>query len=227
MTATELIRGIISQVNLTAVFIALLFGPAGTLAWPAGWAFLATFALSSQAMGLWLLRTDPELLKRRMASPVAENQTPRDRAIAVAIFATVALWVAFMGLDGVRLHLSPTPLWAKLLGALMIVLAFWGWAAVLAANRFAAITVGVMPDQQVATRGPYAIVRHPMYALVPLLVIGGALMVGSLWSLVFLVPCEALLAARTLGEEQVLMQGLPGYRDYAAKLRWRLVPGVW
>jgi protein-S-isoprenylcysteine O-methyltransferase Ste14 len=227
MTAAEIVRGIVSQVILTVVFVALLFGPAGTLAWPAGWAFLITFAVSSQAMGLWLLRTDPELLKRRMASPVSSVQTPRDRAIAVMIFILVAVWLAFMGLDGGRLHSSPTPAWAKALGGVMIVLAFVGWAWVLAANRYAAITVGVTEGQQVATRGPYAIVRHPMYALVPLLLIGGGLMVGSLWSLAFLIPCEASLAARTLGEEQVLMQGLPGYADYAAKLRWRLVPGVW
>ena len=227
MTAADIVRGVVSQVILTAVIIALLFGPAGALAWPAGWAFLALFAACSQAMGLWLLRTDPELLKRRMASPISAAQTPRDRAIATAIFVLMALWLAFMGLDGGRLHLAPTALWAKALGAALIAVAFGGWAWVLAANRYAAITVGVMPDQRVATGGPYAIVRHPMYALVPLLLIGGPLMTGSLWSLAFAIPAEALLAARTLGEEQVLMQDLAGYPDYARKLRWRLVPGVW
>jgi protein-S-isoprenylcysteine O-methyltransferase Ste14 len=227
MTAAEIIRGLVSQVILTAVFIALLFGPAGTFAWAPGWAFLALFAVCSQAMGIWLLRTDPELLKRRMASPLASSQTASDRLIAVAVFLLVALWLACMGLDGGRLHLAPTPLWAKAVGAALIVLAFLGWAWVLAANRYAAITVGVMPGQQVATRGPYAIVRHPMYALVPLLLIGGALMTGSLWSLVFLVPAEALLAARTLGEEQLLMRDLAGYPEYAGKVRWRLAPRVW
>jgi protein-S-isoprenylcysteine O-methyltransferase Ste14 len=227
MTAAEIARGLASQVVLTIVFIALLFGPAGTLAWLAGWSFLVLFAVCSQGMGLWLLWTDPELLKRRMASPVAASQTPRDRTIAIAIFVMVALWVAFMGLDGGRLHLSPTPFWANALGAGLIVLAFLGWAWVLAANRYAAITVGVTPGQQVATGGPYAVVRHPMYALVPLLLIGGALMTGSLWSLAVLIPAEALLAARTLGEEQVLMQGLAGYPEYARKVRWRLVPGIW
>jgi protein-S-isoprenylcysteine O-methyltransferase Ste14 len=227
MSAGEIVRGIVSQVILTAVFIGLLFGPAGTLNWPAGWAFLLLFAVCSQGMGLWLLRTDPALLQRRMASPLAQSQTPYDRAIITVILVVVALWVAFMGLDGGRLHLAPTPFWAKALGGALIVLAFLGWTWVLAANRFAAITVGVMPGQQVATRGPYAIVRHPMYALMPLLLIGGPLMTSSLWSLVFLIPAEALLAARTLGEEQLLMRDLAGYAEYAVKVRWRLVPGVW
>jgi protein-S-isoprenylcysteine O-methyltransferase Ste14 len=224
VTAAEIVRGVVSQVILTLVFIALLFGPAGTLAWPAGWAFLLLFAVCSQALGLWLMRTDPALLKSRMASPLGGGQTTRDRRIAIAIFIVMALWVAFMGLDGGRLHLSPTPVWAKALGAAMIVAAFWGWAWVLAANPYAAITVEVTEDQTVATGGPYAIVRHPMYALVPLLLVGGPLIVGSLWSLLVLVAALPLLAARTLGEEAVLMQGLP---DYAAKVRWRLVPGVW
>jgi protein-S-isoprenylcysteine O-methyltransferase Ste14 len=227
VTAAEILRGVAGQVVLTVLFIALLFGPAGTLAWPAGWAFLVVFMVCSQVMGLWLLRTDPELLRRRMASPVASSQTRRDRVIISAILVLVALWVAFMGLTGGRLHLSPTPVWAKALGAVLIVVAFWGWAWVMAANRYAAATVDITPGQQVATRGPYAIVRHPMYALVPLLIIGGPLMVGSLWSLVFLIPTEALLVARIVGEEHVLMQGLPGYADYAAKRRWRLAPGVW
>lgn len=227
MTAAEMLRGVVSQVILTAVFIALLFGPAGTLAWPPGWAFLVLFAVCSQALGIWLLRTDPELLKRRMASPLGGGQTPRDRAIAAAIFVTVAIWLAFLGLDGGRLRLAPTPFWAKALGVALIIAAFWGWARVLAANRYAAITVGVMAGQEVASTGPYAVVRHPMYALTPLLIIGGGLITGSLWSLAFLVPAEALLAARTLGEEQVLMAGLKGYPAYAAKVRWRLIPWVW
>lgn len=227
MTAGAIVKGVVQQVVLTLVFIALLFGPAGTLAWPPGWAFLVLFAICSQALGIWLLRTDPELLKRRMASPLGGGQTPRDRAIAAAIFVTVAIWLAFLGLDGGRLRLAPTPFWAKALGVALIIAAFWGWARVLAANRYAAITVGVMAGQEVASTGPYAVVRHPMYALTPLLIIGGGLITGSLWSLAFLVPAEALLAARTLGEEQVLMAGLKGYPAYAAKVRWRLIPWVW
>lgn len=227
MTAAEMLRGIVAQMILTTVFIALLFGPAGTLGWAPGWAFLVLFAVCSQAMGIWLLRTDPELLKRRMASPLGGGQKPRDRMIAIAIFALVALWLAFMGFDGGRLHSSPTPLIGKALGALLIIAAFWGWARVLAANHYAAITVGVVPGQTVATGGPYAVVRHPMYALVPLLLIGGGLMTGSLWSLVFLIPAEALLVLRTLGEEAVLLQDLQGYTQYAAKVRWRLIPLIW
>lgn len=227
MTAAEIFRGIVAQVILTLVFIALLFGPAGTLAWPPGWAFLILFAVCSQAMGIWLLRTDPELLKRRMTSPLGGGQTARDRGIAIAIFALVALWFAFMGFDGGRLHSSPTPFWGKSLGVALIVAAFWGWVRVLAANHYAAVTIGVVPGQTVATGGPYAVVRHPMYAYVFLLLIGAPLLTGSLWAMLFVIPAGALMAARALGEEALLMRDLPGYPEYAAKVRWRLIPGIW
>ncbi len=75
--------------------------------------------------------------------------------------------------------------------------------------------------------GPYAVVRHPMYAYALLLMIGAPLLLGSLWGLAGLVLFAPLLAARALGEEALLMDGLEGYRDYAAKVRFRLAPGVW
>jgi len=79
----------------------------------------------------------------------------------------------------------------------------------------------------VASTGPYAVVRHPMYACALLFFIGTPLLLGSLWGLLGLVVFVPLLAARALGEEAVLLEGLPGYRDYAAKVRFRLLPGVW
>ena len=75
--------------------------------------------------------------------------------------------------------------------------------------------------------GPYAVVRHPMYAFGLLMAIGSPLLLGSLWGLAGLGLFIPLLAARTLGEEAVLMAGLPGYRDYAAQVHFRLLPGVW
>ena len=75
--------------------------------------------------------------------------------------------------------------------------------------------------------GPYAIVRHPMYAVALCFMVGVSLLLGSIWALVGMVVLMPLLALRVLGEEVMLMDGLPGYRDYAAKVRFRLVPGVW
>jgi protein-S-isoprenylcysteine O-methyltransferase Ste14 len=212
-----------------AIFAGLLFLPAGTLAWPAGWIFLAMFVGCSLALGLWLQRRDPALLEERMKSPFAAGQRPQDRLVMGAILFGMAAWLVLMGLDARRFAWSHVPPWAQWLGAALILAAFIGWAAVLKANSFASVTVRVQHErgQKVISTGPYAVVRHPMYACALLLLIGAPLLLGSLWGLLggaLLVP---LLVVRLRGEEALLDAGLPGYRDYAARVRHRLIPGIW
>ena len=134
-----------------------------------------------------------------------------------------------MALDARRFGWSHTPLWAQMLGAGLIVAAFWGWFRVLRANSFATTTIQLQRErgQTVVTTGPYAVVRHPMYAYDILLLLGAPLLLGSLWGLAALVVFVPLLAARALGEEALLLARLPGYADYARKVRFRLAPGIW
>jgi protein-S-isoprenylcysteine O-methyltransferase Ste14 len=224
-----MLKAIVQNLAFTVLLAVLLFLPAGTLAWPQGWLFLALFVGCSQATGAWLLKTDPALLSERMKSPFSADQRPRDRAIIVAIMVFLCAWIVFMPLDARRFGWSHTPLWAQLIGAVLILGAFWGWVGVLRANSFASVKVRVQQErgQTVISSGPYAVVWHPMYSYVLLLLVGTPLLLGSLWGLLGIVVVMPLLAARTLGEEEVLMDGLPGYRDYAAKVRFRLLPGIW
>jgi protein-S-isoprenylcysteine O-methyltransferase Ste14 len=224
-----MLKAVVQNLTFTVLLGALLFLPAGTLAWPQGWIFLVLFVACSQATGLWLLKTDPALLAERMKSPFSADQRPRDRAIIVVIMVFLCAWLVFMPLDARRFGWSHTPLWAQVIGAVLIVAAFWGWVGVLRANSFASVKVRVQQErgQTVISTGPYAVVRHPMYGYVLPLLVGTPLLLGSLWGLLGIVVVMPLLAARALGEEDVLMDGLPGYRDYAAKVRFRLVPGIW
>jgi protein-S-isoprenylcysteine O-methyltransferase Ste14 len=220
----------IAQSLVFAILLGLLlFLPAGTPAWPQAWVFMALFIGCSEATGLWLLKTDPALLAARMKSPLSADQKPRDRAVIAAILVLLCAWVVFMALDARRFGWSHTPLWAQALGAALILVAFHGWGGVLGANSFAAVTVQLQQErgQTVISTGPYAVVRHPMYAYALLFMLGVPLLLGSLWSLLGLVLFIPLLAARLLGEEAMLRDGLPGYRDYTAKVRFRLLPGVW
>jgi protein-S-isoprenylcysteine O-methyltransferase Ste14 len=207
----------------------LLFLPAGTLAWPQAWVFMALFIGCSEAIGVWLKKTDPDLLAARMKSPISADQKFSDRAVMSAILVVFIGWFGFMAVDARRCGWSHTPLWAQALGAALIVGAFYGWVGVLRANSFAAVTVRLQEErgQTVISTGPYAVVRHPMYAYAVLLMIGAPLLLGSLWGLLGVVLLLPLLAARALGEEVMLLDGLPGYREYAAKVRFRLLPGVW
>ena len=224
-----MLKAIFQNVAFTVLLALLLFLPAGSLAWPQGWVFLALFVGCSQATGFWLLKADPALLAERMKSPFSADQRPRDRVVIAAIVVFLAAWLVFMPLDARRFAWSHTPLWAQVIGAALILGAFRGWVSVLRANSFASAKVRVQQErgQTVISTGPYAIVRHPMYSYVLLLLIGAPLLLGSLWGLLGAVVVMPLLAVRAVGEETVLMDGLLGYREYAAKVRFRLVPGIW
>jgi protein-S-isoprenylcysteine O-methyltransferase Ste14 len=180
-------------------------------------------------MGLWLRWSDPELLAERMKSPLNGDQRPRDRVVTVMVMVWFATWLVVMGLD-VRFGWSGgVPRWAEVVGAVLILTAFWGWVRVLQANRFASVQVRVQAErgQSVASSGPYAVVRHPMYSFALLLMIGTPLLLSSWWGLVGSIVAFPLLAARALGEEAVLITGLTGYREYTEKVRFRLLPWIW
>jgi protein-S-isoprenylcysteine O-methyltransferase Ste14 len=194
MLARMLIQSLIG----VAFFAALLFIPAGGWDWPEGWAYLALFSACSLATGAWLWKTDPDLLAARMQSPLSREQKPRDRAIAIAMLIVFCAWVILIALDAHRFQWSQAPLWAQVVGAALIVWSFWGWTRVLRANSFAATTVRVQSEreQYVISTGPYAVVRHPMYAYAIPFSIGTPLMLGSLWGLLGLVPSPASVARR-------------------------------
>lgn len=224
-----LLKMTLNSLVFAVVLGLLLFLPAGTLGWPQAWVFMALLIGCSEATGVWLMEADPDLLAARSKSPISADQKPIDRAVMAAIMVVFLGWIVFMGLDARRFGWSHTPAWAQVFGAALIVGAFWGWIGVLRVNTFAATTIKLQQDrgQTVIAAGPYAVVRHPMYAYVLPLMIGTSLLLGSLWGLAWLVPAMPLLAARALGEEAMLKDGLPGYRDYAARVRFRLVPGLW
>ena len=114
-----------------------------------------------------------------------------------------------------------------LLGDLLVVLGFAMMYRVFRENTFAAATVTVEADQRVIATGPYARVRHPMYAGALLLFLGTPLALGSWWGLAVFIPSVAVLVARLRDEEQFLLRNLDGYGDYCSRVRFRLVPRLW
>jgi len=212
-----------------AVMGAILFAAAGTLRWPAGWIFLAEMGLSGLALGLWLARHAPGLLAERMRSPLQREQKPWDRVfIAVALLLWVA-WLAAMALDARRYRLSEVPPWAQGIGALAILASIHIAYLTFRANSFAAPVVRVQRERahRVVDIGPHAHVRHPLYAGAIFSFVGMPLLLGSWYGLALEPVLVALLAVRAVMEEGTLTAELDGYADYAARVRWRLVPFVW
>jgi protein-S-isoprenylcysteine O-methyltransferase Ste14 len=212
-----------------AVMAALLFVPAGTLRWPAGWVFLAEIGGFGLAIGLWLARHDPALLAERMSMLVQPAQKRWDKIFMASIVVGWVCWLALMALDAVRWRSSHVPIWGQAVGAILIALCMYFAYLVMRVNSFAAPVVKIATERghRVVDTGPYAYVRHPMYAGAVLFFIGTPLLLGSWYGLALAPVLTAVIALRAVLEERMLAQELPGYRDYAARVRYRLVPGVW
>lgn len=216
----------------TAWLIALgviLFLAAGDWGWPQGWAFLVEIGVSTFAVNFGLARHDPALLATRLSAPVQRDQRPWDRMfMAVALIVFVG-WLVLCAIDARRFEWSRVPVWVQVLGAASIALCMVVVWRTFRANTFAAPQVRVQADRQqvVITGGPYQFVRHPMYAGSLLMFVGTPLLLGSWWGLLF-VPLAAIgIGIRAIGEERMLRRDLSGYDEYARKIRFRMVPGVW
>jgi protein-S-isoprenylcysteine O-methyltransferase Ste14 len=212
-----------------AVFAALLFVSAGTLLWPAGWAFIALFFSFALAIVLWLAREDPELLAERMSSPMQSGQPLWDKVFVVAVMVLFVAWLIVMPLDAVRFGYSEVPGWLQIFGALGVVLSFYIMFLTFRENAYLAMVVKVQQErgQSVVSTGPYRYVRHPMYASTLLFFPGSALLLGSWWGLMFCTVLLGLLVWRIPLEERMLENGLDGYNEYERDVRYRLIPHVW
>ena len=138
-------------------------------------------------------------------------------------------WFVLMSLDAVRFGWSHMPLWLQVIGAVAIAVSMYIMHLIMRTNTFAAPVVKIQAERghRVVSDGPYAVVRHPMYGGTLLLIAGVPLLLGSWCGLAFAPLIVLLFAVRAVMEERMLMAELPGYTDYAARVRYRLVPYVW
>lgn len=204
----------------------LLFIPAGTLDYWQAWTFMAIFVSASTAITVYLAINAPSLLERRMrVGPAAETEPTQKIAVSFALAGFIALLVV-SALDH-RFGWSRVPASICLIGDALIVLGFVFVWLVLKENPFGASTVQISDGQRVITTGPYALVRHPMYAGALALVVGTPLALGSWWGLLGIVLLFPALVWRLLDEETFLKRNLPGYEQYAERVRYRLVPLIW
>ena len=224
MIAKLLLQNTIFVISLGA----LLFATAGTLHWPAAWVFLAVSATLGPACGLWLAKTDPALLAERLRPTFQADQPAADKKFMLIFILVMLIWLVAIGLDR-REQASHVPLVLQALGLAMYLLstAFIMW--VFRENSFAAPVVKVLVARHhhVISSGPYAFVRHPMYSGIMLFFVGVPLLLGSWWGVAIAPAFAVLFAIRARIEERALVEGLPGYADYAERVRYRLVPGLW
>jgi protein-S-isoprenylcysteine O-methyltransferase Ste14 len=219
-------QAIVLGFSWTLVFGVLIFLPAGTIDYWQGWLFLGTFSASTVGFTVYLALYDRPLLERRLkAGPQHEQEWSQKIIVSLILLAFFAL-IVLPALDH-RLAWSPVAPSVSILGDTVIVLSFLFLFWVIRVNSFAASNIHVEPDQKVIDSGPYAYVRHPMYAGAARLFVGIPLALGSWWSLGLIAPFMSVLLWRLLDEERVLRRDLPGYMEYMGRVRFRLIPFVW
>lgn len=215
-------------VNLL-VFIGLLFIPAGTVGWLAGWVFVTLFWGFVLLVVRMMLRNNPELLQERMSSPIQRSQPLWDKVLLSVLMLLFFSWLTLMPLDAVRFGWSDVPVWLQVLGALGIVLSFYVMYLTYRENPYLYSVVKLQEGQgqSVVTTGPYRYVRHPLYSSSLIFFPATALLLGSWLGLLFSLVLIALIILRTALEDRMLSSGLTGYAEYAQTVRYCLIPHVW
>jgi protein-S-isoprenylcysteine O-methyltransferase Ste14 len=204
----------------------LLFLPAWTLNYWQAWVFIVVFVTSVNVIGVYLSLKDPELLERRKKfGPATEQSTAQKTIMSIAILGNIALLV-FCALDH-RFGWSRVPAYVSLAGDVLVALGLFVDLLVFRENSYGGSTIETVEGQKVISTGLYARLRHPMYTGVLVMITGVPLALGSWWGLAILVLTTPVLMWRILDEEQLLKKDLPGYIEYAQKVRYRLVPYLW
>lgn len=212
-------------------FAAALMWPAGTWYWWEAWVIVGLWTVYGFVMTSYLSRYDPELLAERLKFvPIHKEQKSWDKVIMLIFFvAGIGLYLV-PGFDIVRYAWSePLPSWMRILAMLIHVPCFvlLGW--VMRENTFLSQVVKIdkARGHQVITTGPYALVRHPMYTIVIVLLFVLPVALGSRYALILSMLLTMLLIVRTYFEDRTLHAELEGYPEYAKKTRYRLIPEIW
>ena len=218
-----LIRAIAKFAAGLLLVAALLFLPAGTLAYPGGWRFIGLLFVPMLILGAVLFVKSPALLEKRLNAKEKEGAQKGVLALSALLF--IAGFVV-AGLDH-RFGWSSVPPWAIILASAVLLISYALYAEVMRENTYLSRTVEVQEGQQVVDTGLYGIVRHPMYAVTLWLFLSIPVVLGSWWSLLCFAPYAAVIILRIYNEEKVLTRSLPGYAEYKTRVKYRLIPFVW
>lgn len=222
-SAKPILIGVLRLVVGFPIIGLLFFWPAGTFDYWQAWLWLVILFLPLMGMFAYLIKRDPALLERRVRT--GETRPEQKRIIAISSIYLIFIF-ALPGLDK-RFGWSSVPTWIVLLANALVLAAFLLNFLVIRVNSYASRVVEVQEGQQVITTGPYALVRHPMYTSIILIMLATPIALGSWWGVLPNIPFIFLLAARAKNEEELLVNELAGYREYMQKTRYRLFPGIW
>lgn len=214
----------IAKFSLGVVLVgALIFWPAGTLAFANGWLLMGILFVPMFIAGLVMLAKDPNLLRSRLDAK--EKAKEQDLVVKLSGLMFLAGFVV-AGLD-FRFGWLPLPKGITIAATVAFLASYALYAEVLRENAYLSRTIQVQQGQKVVDTGLYGIVRHPMYSATVLLFLSIPLVLGSLYAFLIFLVYPILIAKRIRHEEEFLAQELEGYDAYRQKVKYRMLPFVW
>ena len=201
----------------------LLFLPAGSLSYWQGWLLMGILFVPMFCAGLVMLVRNPELLRKRLNAKEEE----KDQQTVVKLSAL--LFIAAFVLAGLnwRFGWCVLPAWAVWAAAGLFLVCYLLYAEVLRENTYLSRTIEVQENQKVIDTGLYGVVRHPMYMATTVLFLAMPLVLASPISFAILLLYLPLIAKRIKNEEKVLEDGLPGYKEYKTRVKYKVLPLIW
>ena len=201
----------------------MLFAPAWTFDYWQAWIYLFIFGISVVLIYIYLYKSDPKLLERRL------NRTEKEKSQKRVQFFIYILYVCLFVLSSLdhRFFWSNVPFSVVIAGDVLVSFGYFIIFIVLKENTYASATIELTPDHKVISTGIYAFVRHPMYLGAVVLLLGTPLALGSWWGLLIFFLITYAITVRLLDEEKFLSQDLSGYNEYCQKTRYRLIPFIW
>ncbi len=206
-------KALASVAIVVLVMATVLFVFAGTFDYWQAWTFLAVYLASSLAITLYLMKADTKLLARRMRGGPTAESSPKQKLIMALTSLGFIVLIVLPALDH-RFAWSHMPTYVAVAGDVLVALGFIAVLLVFKENSFSSATIELAPDQKVISTGPYALMRHPMYAGALVLLLGIPLALGSWWELLIVVAMLTALIWRLIDEEDFLAKNLPGYVAY-------------
>lgn len=201
----------------------MIFWPAGSSSYWNGWLLMAVLFIPIAILGVVMVWCAPELLDKRLSN--RENLEEQRYVVALSALMFVASFVV-AGLN-YRYGWHRLPDVVVWTAAVVFLIAYALYAEVMRENAYLSRTVEIQQGQRLVDSGLYGIVRHPMYTATVLLFLSMPLILGSILSFMIMLVYIPLIALRIVSEERLLKQGLPGYKEYTQRVKYRLIPYVW
>lgn len=220
----KLFVGAILKFLLGIVLVgALIFLPAGTLAFFNGWLLMGILFVPMFCAGIVMMFKNPDLLQSRLDA----KEKQKDQSMVVKLSGLMFLAGFVVAGLGFRFGWFVLPKGVAIGGAVVFLMAYILYAEVLRENTYLSRTIQVQENQKVIDTGLYGIVRHPMYSATLLLFLSMPIVLGSIYSFIIFLAYPFIIAKRIKVEEAFLEKELDGYREYKQKVKYRLIPFIW